>query len=834
MLPPCTHSAAPARRRTAPLAVPVLAAALSFGVAAALTATGSAPTSFNVGKLSEYPSHHAQGIWGFARPSEGREFVLLCRGADLAVIEVTDPSRPIELAAVPSVAPAGKAAHDTASASLQDVRVYGGYAFAINQYGPVQIIDIDPPEQAYTAATFTTPSIIGAHTIEIDGHYAYLSLFGIGPKNLHILDIANPLAPVDVGQWRHPDQDLPSNAQAHDCYVYGNRLYSFYLEGGVGILDITDRSAPQTLGIINYPGSFTHSGWTTNDGQYLLTCDELYDGHLRVFDVSNPANAPQVGEYRSQWDSGIHNVYVRGRYAFIAYYSEGFRVVDLIDPTRPAEVAFYDTYKDGGSIFNGAYAAYPYAPSGRVYVSDMNRGLFTFEFAETPAGWLNGIVRDRDTGAALAGVDVTFEEAGKVITTGATGQFAIGTAAGSHTLTFSRYGYLDGYAVVDIDAGVGSNNIAYELAPVASAGTIDGRTVSGDRGVSGARIQVISAPNVTAVSSQSGSFLLYPLPGGTQEIVASKFGFLPERRTLQVVAQGTVSPILLMRPGIMDDAEFDQGWQLGAPGDDATDGQWERAIPYGTWYFGAPAQPDGDQTPAGGRYAFVTGASAPGAGPQENNLNSGRTTLLSPEFSLAGSVMPVLRYHRWFFSNLGANQVEDWLRAEISNNGGQSWTTLEEVTGVANEWVPREFTVAEHLAPTNRMSLRFIATDGGISSLVEAAIDDITIDDRSFTMVPASPHTAPGLAILGASPNPFEEGTGVRFTIGVDGPVSGRVFDATGRLVRELPAGVLRAGENVLRWDGADAHGRAAASGMYWIEVSGAGQVKRAKVLRLQ
>ncbi len=72
--------------------------------------------------------------------------------------------------------------------------------------------------------------------------------------------------------------------------------------------------------------------------------------------------------------------------------------------------------------------------------------------------------------------------------------------------------------------------------------------------------------------------------------------------------------------------------------------------------------------------------------------------------------------------------------------------------------------------------------------------------------------------LVGNAPNPFNPHTVIRFTLGAtDGgqPVSLRVYDATGRLVRTLHAGVLSPGPHAFAWDGADGHGRQAASGVY-------------------
>jgi flagellar hook assembly protein FlgD len=55
----------------------------------------------------------------------------------------------------------------------------------------------------------------------------------------------------------------------------------------------------------------------------------------------------------------------------------------------------------------------------------------------------------------------------------------------------------------------------------------------------------------------------------------------------------------------------------------------------------------------------------------------------------------------------------------------------------------------------------------------------------------------------------------VQLELPADGSVSLRLFDARGRLVRDLATGDLRAGRHDIRWDGRDQAGRNVAAGIY-------------------
>jgi hypothetical protein len=65
-------------------------------------------------------------------------------------------------------------------------------------------------------------------------------------------------------------------------------------------------------------------------------------------------------------------------------------------------------------------------------------------------------------------------------------------------------------------------------------------------------------------------------------------------------------------------------------------------------------------------------------------------------------------------------------------------------------------------------------------------------------------------------PNPFNAETRIRFTLDRAGPVSMKIFDVTGRLVRTLIETDLPSGEHRAGWNGTDDRGRALASGVYF------------------
>ncbi|HYJ33387.1 MAG TPA: FlgD immunoglobulin-like domain containing protein [Candidatus Binatia bacterium] len=99
------------------------------------------------------------------------------------------------------------------------------------------------------------------------------------------------------------------------------------------------------------------------------------------------------------------------------------------------------------------------------------------------------------------------------------------------------------------------------------------------------------------------------------------------------------------------------------------------------------------------------------------------------------------------------------------------------------------------------------------------------------------PVSAPRATRVGPGrPNPFSSSLAAPVEIGgaPGARVVARVWDARGRLVRTLADGAAAGARFTLRWDGSDAAGRPAASGVYWITVESGGERATTRVVYLR
>lgn len=315
--------------------------------------------------LSHFPipnSTFITDVWGYYDSNTNKECALITDNyLGLFIIDVTVPTSPSMVSQVNTV-------------PGFDVKAWQHYVYTVNGGGSGSggIVDISIPESPQVVGSF--PS---SHNIFIsDNGYMYLEYPGLRIYNLN----PDPTNPALV--WN--DQ----TSGGHDATVVGNILYDFHGSSGTFIYDVTTPSSPQLLGAITDPSiTYHHSGWISPDGQFLFICDELAthpQADISVWNISDPGNPQRVGQY-ADGSATVHNFIVRGNYGFTSYYTAGFRVFDISNSAQFSLAAEYDTTPQTGEGYGGAFGVYPFAPSGNIYVSDWDNGLFVFSFTDSTA-----------------------------------------------------------------------------------------------------------------------------------------------------------------------------------------------------------------------------------------------------------------------------------------------------------------------------------------------------------------------------------------------------------------------------------------------------------------
>ena len=339
---------------------------------------------------SELGGARVADVWGWVDPETKKEYALLGSTRGVLFVDVSDPAKPVFLGTL-----AGKA--ETALI-WQELDVVNDHAYIVCDLSPcnLQIFDLTRLRGAESEQRWTPDSIFpipNAHSIDSNPDTNHIFVNGslaVGGGAPVILDVSEPLTPQPVGI-------MADDGYTHDslCRTYkgpdkpyrGNEICFNFNEDTVTIYDVTaNPMMPEQLARETYENaSYTHSGALTKDHSYLISTDEGDEGSfglrstLYIWDVRKLTAPKLIGTYVARSGAIDHNVYSEADALYHANYTNGFRILDLKDASKAKlrEVAYFDTMPTSDSPdFDGAWAAYPYLPSGNVLVGGMSQGLF--------------------------------------------------------------------------------------------------------------------------------------------------------------------------------------------------------------------------------------------------------------------------------------------------------------------------------------------------------------------------------------------------------------------------------------------------------------------------
>jgi hypothetical protein len=128
------------------------------------------------------------------------------------------------------------------------------------------------------------------------------------------------------------------------------------------------------------------------------------------------------------------------------------------------------------------------------------------------------------------------------------------------------------------------------------------------------------------------------------------------------------------------------------------------------------------------------------------------------------------------------------------------------------------------------------------SGIVQHEIPGFAADRRVTIPESTQPAGTPGgaaaatsLRFFAPAPNPCFAATGLALELPEAGPVRARLFDPSGRLIHVLLATTnLSAGHHRMQWNGIDADGRVAPSGVYFCRVEAGGRVEEFRIVLLR
>jgi hypothetical protein len=220
----------------------------------------------------------------------------------------------------------------------------------------------------------------------------------------HVYDMEKVLSgdPQQGLVGKVPVPEDPSGGQVgrgyHDFYVGyhpATKRDIFYGAGAGGyhLYDVSNIAAPKHLTSASASGATRgHTFTPTPDGRYAVAETEYQYAPLRIFDLGpglsgeTPSVRRPIGAWTARWQGLSHNHEVRWPYVFVSAYEDGLQVFNMMDPTNPYTVGYYDTYDGpnkvgmcGDNVCNGAFGVDVRNADGLIVIEDFRTGIWTFK-----------------------------------------------------------------------------------------------------------------------------------------------------------------------------------------------------------------------------------------------------------------------------------------------------------------------------------------------------------------------------------------------------------------------------------------------------------------------
>lgn len=287
----------------------------------------------------------------------------------------------------------------------------------------MRVYDISDPANPRSIG-FMDVQGLGLHRIWwTGGRYAYASalLDGFIDHIFIVIDMAEPTKPVECGRWWIPGMNLAAGETPHwkgrwalhHAVVEDDIAYASWRDGGLTILDVSDKTKPKLISHRVWCPPFgggTHSALPLHDRNLLVVADEAtlnidVDQMKRtwVFDIRDKSNPISISTFPTPSDQdyvamggqfGPHNLHENrpgsfqsSSIVFATWQSAGVRVFDIADPYRPNEIGYFVPPQPTkwmepmrGRAKMRHTADLWVSKEGLIYITDYDAGLYILQW----------------------------------------------------------------------------------------------------------------------------------------------------------------------------------------------------------------------------------------------------------------------------------------------------------------------------------------------------------------------------------------------------------------------------------------------------------------------
>lgn len=721
-----------------------------------------------VGNLTYFP--FLSDVWGYV-DSTGNEWALVGTAYGLSIVDLADPTNPTEAFFLPG---------DTTG--WRDIKTWGNFAYVSGEHNAaLQIVDLSDLPNSVNYKDTVIGGIHSIHNIWID-EFGYLYTTGDNINNGYAILNLNP------DPWNPFIVSTYTSAYVHDIFVRNNLAYHAELyEGELAIVDVSDKSNLTTLGSKTYVNAATHSTWLDSLGTICFTADEADGGWIYAWDVSDPANIELLDGIQSQIDTGVvtvsapHNVTWHDGFLFNSYYRDGLQIVDAHRPENLVEVGHYDTF-GGLGTFSGLWGVYPFLPSGLILGTDINNGLFVFDFNFTRASYLEGQATDAATTFPLSNVNIDILSTPATDLTTTFGNYATGVAdSGMFMVQATKFGYFPSDTTLLLAPG----QVAIwnpRMIKIPGVGlTIRVEDSLTGLPIPGVQIRTDTIGFLSSYTTNSAGEVSDPnFLAGTYDIGVAIWGY--EFKSLLIPIDSLSNNLVIkLVPGYQDNFAFDLGWTTSAT---ASQGFWVRDVPLGTYYSVTVAvNPDFDVQDDWGKQCYVTGNSTTNI--DDDDVDDGTVMLSSPVMDLRGYSDPHIFFDWWLVTRIGGSSTSflDSMVVDISTGSGV-YTVWGKGRNIPPGWTRNSIRLLDYLTPDSLVQFHVRVNDTISEHRVEGGLD--------FFRVVNAPPTAvnpidPAQSRLEVYPNPSGGEFRIRYDLGMLTEGVFQLLDLNGHEIRRIP-----------------------------------------------
>jgi len=399
----------------------ILAFALPLSPAWAQTGDGSAPVagrqgSANIHVVAHIPLSSASDIEIEQELSRPYAYVSGGRDGRWHIVNLKDPSKAYVMYSWQIENPELHVGGSLGPISLKSKgRYYFVQSYQYLRTGPDQdlgavvfdVTGLPDTGKVREIARIRTPDFPGGFHEDFgyrhsDGRALYIAT-SVSPHAL-VYDIDKVAAGGDPKGWivgRVPVPEAANNGvdpalakvqpSYHDFYVgydpssHQDRFYGAG-SGGYYVYDISNLAEPKLLAAVSGVAgvSWGHTFTPDPTGRYAVTEAEYTYAPLRLFDLKPGLDGQvktisrPIGAWTASWKGLPHNHEVRWPYVFVSTYADEFYVFNMMDPTNPYTVGYYDTAPGvelrGGSTFGVDVRN----ADGLIVTSDSRMGFWAF------------------------------------------------------------------------------------------------------------------------------------------------------------------------------------------------------------------------------------------------------------------------------------------------------------------------------------------------------------------------------------------------------------------------------------------------------------------------